>query len=105
MGGGRAKGTTYHFRVVEKRQPKEVEKTSPQNLVASKKRSSLICSLKKDNLLLIVNDYVGKGQLLVSGLIGKEDKHEIVSAKGVIKGKTWYKAKVGSSVKNQVFCF
>ena len=60
--------------------------------------------VEKGQSIVNVNDYVGKGQLLVSGLIGKEDKPEIVPAKGVIKGKTWYKAKVEVPVKNQVFC-
>ncbi|MFE5427021.1 sporulation protein YqfD [Peribacillus simplex] len=92
--GVELKGTTYHFRVVEKRQPKEVEETSPQNLVASKKAIITDMFVEKGQSIVNVNDYVGKGQLLVSGLIGKEDKQEIVSAQGVIKGKTWYKAKV-----------
>ena len=37
--------------------------------------------VEKGQSIVNVNDYVGKGQLLVSGLIGKEDKQEIVSAR------------------------
>ncbi|AMM93912.1 sporulation protein YqfD [Peribacillus simplex] len=103
--GVELKGTTYHFRVVEKRQPKEVEKTSPQNLVASKKAIITNMFVEKGQSIVNVNDYVGKGQLLVSGLIGKEDKQEIVSAKGVIKGKTWYKAKVDVPLKTKFAVF
>ncbi|AOH55754.1 sporulation protein YqfD [Peribacillus muralis] len=99
--GVELKGTTYHFRVVEKRQPKEVEKTSPQNLVASKKAVIADMYVKKGQSIVNVNDYVGKGQLLVSGLIGKEDKQEIVSAQGVIKGKTWYNAEVKIPMKTK----
>ncbi|MED3910279.1 sporulation protein YqfD [Peribacillus simplex] len=103
--GVELKGTTYHFRVVEKRQPKEVEKTSPQNLVASKKAIITDMFVEKGQSIVNVNDYVGKGQLLVSGLIGKEDKQEIVSAQGVIKGKTWYKAKVEVPLKTKFSVF
>ncbi|MCK1991553.1 sporulation protein YqfD [Peribacillus muralis] len=99
--GVELKGTTYHFRVVEKRQPKEIEKTSPQNLVASKKAIIAHMFVEKGQSKVNVNDYVGKGQLLVSGLIGKEDKQEIVSAQGVIKGKTWYNAEVKIPMKTK----
>lgn len=97
--GVELKGTTYHFRVVEKRQPKEVEKTSPQNLVASKKAIITEMFVEKGQPKVKVNDYVSKGQLLVSGLIGKEDKPQIVSAQGKIRGQTWYKAKVEVPLK------
>ncbi|MFF2286252.1 sporulation protein YqfD [Peribacillus butanolivorans] len=100
--GVELKGTTYHFRVVEKRQPKEIEKTSPQNLVASKKAIITDLFVKKGQSIVNVNDYVGKGQLLVTGVIGKEDKPEIVSAQGVIKGKTWYKAEVKVPLKTKL---
>lgn len=97
--GVELKGTTYHFRVVEKRQPKEVEKTSPQNLVASKKAIITDMYVKKGQSKVNVNDYVSKGQLLVSGLIGKEEKPQIVSAQGTVKGQTWYKARVEVPLK------
>ena len=35
--GVELKGTIFHFQVVEKQQPKKVEATSPQHLVAKKK--------------------------------------------------------------------
>jgi similar to stage IV sporulation protein len=99
--GVELKGTTYHFRVVEKRQPKEVEKTSSQNLVASKKAIITDMFVQKGQSKVKINDYVIKGQLLVSGMIGKEEKPEIVSAQGVIKGKTWYKAQVEVPLKTK----
>jgi len=92
--GVELKGTTFHFQVVEKQQPKKVEATSPQHLVSKKKSIITEMFVEKGKSIVKVNDYVGKGQLLVSGIIGTEEKPEIVSAKGVIKGQTWYKANV-----------
>ncbi|MFJ7847347.1 sporulation protein YqfD [Peribacillus sp. NPDC097224] len=97
--GVELKGTTYHFQVVEKRQPKEIEKTSSQNLVASKKAVITNMFIEKGQPKVNVHDYVSKGQLLVSGLIGKEDKPEIVSAQGKVMGQTWYKANVEVPLK------
>ena len=38
--------------------------------------------VEKGKSIVKVNDYVGKGQLLVSGIIGTEKEPEIVSGKG-----------------------
>lgn len=40
------------------------------------------------------NDYVQKGQLLVSGVYGNSENPTIVSAKGIVFGETWYKSEV-----------
>ena len=92
--GVELKGTTFHFQVVEKQQPEKVEAMTPQNLVAEKKAIITHMFVEKGKSIVKVNDYVGKGQLLVSGFIGTETKPDIVPAKGIIKGQTWYKATV-----------
>ncbi len=46
----------------------------------------------KGRLMAFVNDHVDKGQLLVSGLIGNEDRK--VASKAEIYGETWYKSEV-----------
>ncbi|MDQ0218262.1 sporulation protein YqfD [Peribacillus cavernae] len=92
--GVELKGTTYHFQVVDKKQPKAEKKTSPRNLVAKKKAIITDMFVEKGQPKIKVNDYVNKGQLLVSGMIGKEDSPKVISAKGVIKGETWYKSTV-----------
>lgn len=99
--GVELKGTTYHFQVVEKQQPEKVEATSPQNLVAKKKAVITHMFVEKGKSIVKVNDYVGKGQLLVSGFIGPEKESKIVPAKGVIKGQTWYKASVTIPLKTK----
>ncbi len=99
--GVELKGTTYHFQVVEKQQPEKVEASSPQNLVAKKKAIISQMFVEKGKPIVKVNDYVGKGQLLVSGIIGTEKEPEIVPAKGIIKGQTWYKATVSIPLKTK----
>jgi len=92
--GVELKGTTYHFQVVEKTEPKSTEQTGPQHLVAKKKAVIADLFIEKGKPLIKVHQFVEKGQLLVSGEIGKEDEPEIVAAKGKVWGKTWYVTKV-----------
>ncbi|MCU9613919.1 sporulation protein YqfD [Caldibacillus lycopersici] len=97
--GVELKGTTYHFQVVEKKQPEKQEATSPQNLVAKKEAIIVDYFVESGKPLISVNDYVKPGQLLVSGTIGNEKQPNIVSAKGVVYGKTWYKTEATVDMK------
>ncbi|MFJ7975008.1 sporulation protein YqfD [Peribacillus sp. JNUCC 23] len=99
------KGTTYHFQVVEKETPEEVKTYSPQHLVAKKKAVIKKMLVEKGKPIVNINDYVTKGQLLVSGLIGKEDKQQMVPAIGKIMGETWYKATVEVPLKTNFSVF
>lgn len=99
------KGTTYHFQVVEKETPEEVKTFSPQHLVAKKKAVIKKMLVEKGKPIVSINDYVTKGQLLVSGLIGKEDKPQIVPAIGKVIGETWYKATVEVPLKTNFSVF
>lgn len=99
--GVELKGTTFHFQVVEKQQPEKLKATSPQHLVAKKKAIITHMFVEKGKTIVKVHDYVGKGQLLVSGIIGTEKNPEIVPAKGIIKGQTWYKAVVVVPLKTK----
>lgn len=57
--------------------------------------------VEKGQAKVNVHDYVTKGQLLVSGIIGREEKPEVVSATGKIMGETWYKATVKMPLKTR----
>ncbi|WP_026692856.1 sporulation protein YqfD [Peribacillus kribbensis] len=92
--GVELKGTTYHFQVVEKKQPKEPVKLPARNLVAKKKAVVAHMFVAKGQPLVAVHDYVKKGQLLVSGTIGNPEHPRIVAADGEVWGETWYKSKV-----------
>ncbi len=92
--GVELKGTTFQFQVVEKKQPKEPEHLSPRNLIATKKATIVKMEVEKGQMVVEKNDQVMPGQLLVSGLIGKEGEEIPVAAKGKVWGETWYKSHV-----------
>jgi similar to stage IV sporulation protein len=92
--GVELRGTTFQFQVVEKKQPKEPKYLSPRNLVATKKATIVKMEVEKGQMLVDKNDQVVPGQVLVSGLIGKEGEEIQVAAKGKVWGETWYKSHV-----------
>ena len=51
--------------------------------------------------VVLKNDHVEKGQLLVSGIYGNEESPTIVSAKGIVYGETWYTSEVNVPLKTQ----
>lgn len=103
--GVELKGTTYHLQVVEKNEPKQPEYMSPQHLVAKKKAVIIDMFIEEGQTVVDIYDSVTEGQLLVSGLIGKEGQTIPVPAKGKIWGETWYKTDVELPLKStfQVF--
>ena len=92
--GVELKGTTYQFQVVEKNVPEPPEYISPRHIVAKKKAIITDLFVEEGQPLVTVNDHVEKGDIIVSGIIGKEGQTEIVSARGEIFGETWYKSDV-----------
>lgn len=103
--GVELKGTTYHFQAVEKSEPKKAEVIGPRHLVAKRKAAIVKIFVEKGEPVVEVNDYVQPGQLLVSGVYGKEDNLKAVAATGEILGETWYTTKVELPMKStfQVF--
>lgn len=87
-------GTTYHFEVVEKNQPDPPEQYSPRDLVANKTAIIKKLIVEEGKPVKAVNDLVKKGDILVSGKIGKEGEEIYVPARGKIYGETWYKSAV-----------
>ncbi len=87
-------GTTYHLKVVEKNQPEEEELVSPRNIVAEKEAVIKKMFVEQGQPLTTLNEHVTKGQVLVSGLIGKEKEQKKVPAKAEIFGETWYKSTI-----------
>jgi len=87
-------GTTYHLKVVEKNQPEEEDLVSPRHIVAEKEAVITKMFVEQGQPLTTLNEHVTKGQVLVSGLIGKEDEPKKVAAKAEIFGETWYKSTI-----------
>ncbi|HWO97971.1 MAG TPA: sporulation protein YqfD [Bacillus sp. (in: firmicutes)] len=97
--GVELRGTSFHFQVVEKNKPKQPKRVSPGHIVAKKKAVITKLFVENGQPLVKVNDVVQPGQLLVSGVIGKEDYERVVGAKGEIYGETWYKSVVEVPLK------
>ncbi|WBL13858.1 sporulation protein YqfD [Sutcliffiella sp. NC1] len=92
-------GTSYSFEVVEKTEPGEEEYVSPQNLVAKKKAVITDMFVEKGQPVVSRDDYVKEGQLLVSGLIGREEEQKAIAAKGKVYGEVWYMSTVTVPLK------
>lgn len=98
-------GTTYHFRVVEQSLPEKQEPISPRHLVSKKKAIIHDIFVEQGQGKVTQNDFVNKGDMLISGFIGKEGKMEIAPAKGKVLGEIWYKSNVSVPLKSQFSIF
>ncbi|QHE53004.1 sporulation protein YqfD [Pontibacillus sp. HMF3514] len=87
-------GTTYHLQGIEKTIVEEKIEMGAQHLIASKKGVIVDMFVEEGVPLVKVNDFVEEGDMLVSGLIGREDEEEAVRAKGEIIAETWYKSQL-----------
>ncbi|GLY10001.1 sporulation protein YqfD [Bacillus badius] len=99
--GVEVRGSTFHFRVVEKTAPKEKKVKGPRHLVAAKEAVIAKLFVKKGQAAVKRDQFVHKGQLLVSGFIGTEDRLKEVAADGEVWAETWYKAKVEMPVSTE----
>lgn len=100
--GVRVEGTVYKLQVVEKNQPKPEKETGPQHLVAAKKGIIVKMYVQEGQPMVAINDYVKKGQQLVSGEIGVEDRYSYIASKGEIIAETWYKSEVSIPLKKEL---
>ncbi|MEH7010106.1 sporulation protein YqfD [Neobacillus niacini] len=103
--GVELKGTTYHLQVVEKKDPEKPEQLAPRNLVAKKKAIIASMYIETGQKIVDINDHVEQGQLLVSGVIGKEGQTQQVAAIGEVWGETWYKSHVELPLETNFFVF
>ncbi len=87
-------GTTFKFKVVQKELPEEVKVTGPQNLIAKKKAFITDMFIEQGQPKVERNQLVQKGELLVSGNIGKDKNTRTVAAKGKVFGEVWYLTEV-----------
>ena len=88
-------GCIYYVNVLERIINKNEDNNTFYDVVA--KKNAVIKEIKASNGQIIkkVNDYVNKGDIIVSGRIYKNDEvKNIVNAKGTIYGETWYTVKV-----------
>lgn len=89
------KGSRLIVKVTERRINKKEESKTPRHVVA--KKSGIITKIEASNGVILKkkNDYVSKGEIIISGDIIKDETVKgRVRAKGVVYAETWYKVNV-----------
>lgn len=88
-------GTKYVVRVVERKKETKKEEYKYQSIIA--KKNSTITSIKafSGEKIKNINQYVKKGETIISGILTKPDNQKIYSkASGIIYGEVWYKVNI-----------
>lgn len=88
-------GTKYIVRVEERRINKQEEVEKKENIVAKKDGIIMKIEATDGEIVKKINDYVKKGDIIISGSIMNKDKLVAVKqAKGIVMAETWYKVDV-----------
>ena len=88
-------GTKYVVRVEERKINKKHKESAIRNIVAKKSATIRRIYTKKGEAIKGINDYVNKGDVVISGEIKLNDEiKNMVSASGTVYGEVWYKVKV-----------
>lgn len=88
-------GTKYIIRLVERKKENTIEEFKYQSIVA--KKNAIITSIKaySGEKNKNINQYVRKGEIIISGIITKSDNEQILSkGKGIVYGEVWYKVDI-----------
>lgn len=89
------KGTKYIVRVEERIIKTQKEDCKPRNIIAKRDGIILNVSSSKGEIKKTVNDYVKKGDIIISGTITKNDiEKNRVCASGKVYAETWYQVTV-----------
>lgn len=85
-------GTTYQIKLIKRVKKDQEETLLPRNIIAKKKAMIVSIYAEAGEVVSKKNQYVEKGQVLISGLIkNKEDIVSKVAAKGKVYAEVWYK--------------
>ncbi len=85
-------GTKYIVNLTERIVTKELDDSTPKNIVASKDAMIMYIVTKKGTRIKEMNEIVKKGEVIISGLIKKDEEIvEKVKAQGEVYGEVWYK--------------
>lgn len=80
--------------VVEKTEMEKKKAVGPQHLVARKRAVIHRVLAESGKVLVSPNQFVEKGQVLVSGILGTEQRQGLTAAKGKVEGEVWYISEV-----------
>ena len=88
-------GSVYYVKALERIVNDNKKTINYQNIIAKKNAMILEIKSSSGDIVKKVNDYVNKGDVIISGQIMKKDEiKNIVEAKGQVFGETWYNVKV-----------
>ena len=88
-------GTKYIVKVEERIKKKKKKKKRLQNIIAKKNSMITYIYAEHGEVKKKINDYVKKGDVLISGIIMNKDTPKTkVKAEGKVLGEVWYKVKV-----------
>ncbi|MDZ5712209.1 sporulation protein YqfD [Jeotgalibacillus haloalkalitolerans] len=100
--GFEKKGSKLMVTLREKDFLDQDEQNQQAHLVASKTGTIHTLSVSSGTPVVKSGDVVSKGDILVSGYIGREGYEKGVRASGSVKALTWYTVNVSMPVKNQL---
>lgn len=93
-------GTSYRLEVVSKKQMEEDQVKARTHLYAKKDGVITDIFVAKGRPLVEVNDFVKKGQLLVTGELVDDPEHEqqseLTAVEARIKASTWYESEIST---------
>lgn len=88
------KGTRYIVNVEERKKNKKEKKCRERHIISRKNALIMEINAESGEIIKKKNDYVSKGEIIVSGFIHNKDKiTSKTCAKGTIYGETWYRVK------------
>ncbi len=88
-------GTKYIVKVQERVIKREKEEERPKDIVASKNAVILDIRSAKGERVRDVNDYVSKGDVIISGAVVKPDGSSVITgSSGTVYGEVWYTATI-----------
>ncbi|PPA71452.1 sporulation protein YqfD [Jeotgalibacillus proteolyticus] len=88
------RGTKLVVHLKEKQGITINEQLTPSHIVAAKKGTIQSMNIESGQAVENVNSVVKKGQLIVTGLVGREEDKHAVPSKGVVMAETWYEVNV-----------
>lgn len=88
------KGTKIFLQAVQKNEPDKEVTENLGHLVAKKKAVISHYFVEKGETVVKKNQFVNKGDILVSGYIASNDDKKLIAAKGKVWGMTWYQSTV-----------
>jgi similar to stage IV sporulation protein len=92
--GVEVKGTHVLIKVVESKVPDPRPLVSPRHIVAGKNALITQIFAEKGRPVVQPNQYVHKGDMLISGVIGDDANSQTVAATGVVRGLVWYTSSI-----------